>query len=189
MTREDILNEAMDRCLTEMYKRAQPSISWKKIKELTERGVYNVGNQFMDQHYLSKEEYVDILNEYILAYNIHYPFKEHCDTVYHYLKDGGRKDEIVIEDNLPPKRVIVDTPKLSDVIGEENAQSVFELIESCKNYFRGEANETGFRFNVMNYSPSSNKQAVQNYWKGKGKRVKIKERFFDEETEEWITSK
>lgn len=187
--REDILNEAVDRCLTEMYKRAQPSISWKKIKELTERGVYNVGNQFIDQHYLSKEEYTDIINEYIAAYDLHNPFKENCDTVSKYLKDGGRRDVIIREDNLPPRREIEDTPKLSDAIGDENAQVVLDLVDACRNYFRGEGSETGFRFNVMNYSPSSNKEAVQAFWKAKGKKIKIKDRYFDEESEEWVTSK
>ena len=181
VTREEILLEAVEKCLTEMYKKSQPSISWKKIKELSQSGYYGDENRFFEQHYLPEDEYEDIVESYVSAYNMKDMFKEYCDLVYDYLENGGYKDVFEPEfEGGPNVRKIHPTPKLIDVIGEENTNKCLELIKFCRNFYRGEIDETTFRFNVMNFSPSSNKEDVQNYWKEQGKNVVIKDRCLNE---------
>ena len=184
--REEILGEALERCLTEMYKRSQPSIAWKKIKELFESGYYNDENRFFDQHYLSVEEYDEIVKSFISAYCMQNLFKEHCDLVYDYLENGGYKDVFEKEtEDGPTLRKVERTEKLSEVVGEENAKKCLELISLCRNFFRGEIDETTFRVNVMNFAPSTDKEAVQKYWDEQGKKVVIKDRCLDEYGE-WV---
>lgn len=188
---DTVLSDAIEKCLTEMYDKAQPSISWDEIKRLSKEGVYNQENSFINQHYLPNEEYAEIVDKYVYAYGFKNRFQENCDAVLDYLMNGGHKDKYIesyTDENgnyHPGYRSYEKTPKLRDVIGEEHAEKCAELIKDCKDFYDRNRTEVSFRFSVMNYSPTSNIETARRYWENKDKNVVIKERFFNEDEEEW----
>lgn len=191
ISRNGLLSEAIERCLSEMYDKAQPSVSWEELKQLSREGVYNDKNSFIDQHYLSQDEYIEIIDKYIYAYNLKNPFQGNCDLVIEYLTKGGMKDKYIPQHTdekghwHPRYRSYEETPKLADVIGEENAQKCIELITECKNFYNKNSMEVSFRMSVMNYSPSSNIETVREFWKEKDESVIIREKVYNEETGEY----
>ena len=68
----------------------------------------------------------------------------------------------------PNEKEYEDTPKLRDVIGEENAEKVKKMITDIKNFYRFNMKYQTFTFNVMNFSPTSNKETVEKYWREHG---------------------
>ena len=191
ISRDSVLSDAIEKCVTEMYDKAQPSISWEEIKRLSSEGVYNENNTFIDQHYLSHKEYAEIVDKYVYAYGFKNLFQDNCDTILDYLTNGGHKDKYIpayTDDNgnyHPGYRSYEPTPKLSDIIGDENTQKCVDLIKECQNFYNRNRYETTFRMSVMNYSPNSNIETVRQYWQNKDKTILIKERFFNEDEEEW----
>lgn len=183
MDRNNILEEGINRCLHEMYKRAQPSINWYKILKETKQGKLNRKDNFIYHHYLHPDEYKDILEEYIGAYRADNEWKSNIQLVYDYLKNGGTKVVYKSKDSKDYEK----TSKLADVIGEENANKVFELLKDCEDFYRGGTDEFYFKFNVMNYSPTSNKEEVQNYYTKQGKNTIIYDRVIDPYTYEWVS--
>lgn len=180
MNRTEILEEAVHRCYKEMYAKAQPPIDWDDILARAAKGEEDKNFPFYRQHYLSQEEYTDIIEDYIYAYHIRSRTKDHMDLVKDYFVNGGTKDKYIeaYDDEYghhPGYRSYEKTPKLEDVIGKEATEKVLELLEACTTFYGSEREEARFRFTVMDYSPTSNKQDVIDYWKSKGVDIKIKE--------------
>ncbi len=178
MNRIKVLERAVHECYKEMYAKAQPPADWDEILTKAERGEEDKNFPFYRQHYLSQEEYTDIIESYIYAYHIRRNTKAHMDLVKDYFVNGGTKDKYIEahEDEYHPGyRGYEKTPKLKDVIGKEATDKVLELLENCTNFYGNEHEECGFRFTVMDCSPTSNKQDVIDYWKSKGVDIEIKE--------------
>lgn len=196
MTRKCILERAVEECLDEMYRKSQPSITWEEVLKGHKEGKYNENNTVIDQHYLSQDEYTDIKERYMHMYNIHNDWKDDADLMIDYLEKGGTKDKYIpaITDETgyhPGHRGYEKTPKLIDALkeflSEEDAQKatdkVLELMNECKNFYRGDREESDFTFSVLNYSPTCNKEAVQEFW---GDKVKIYDRRMDPEVGEFV---
>lgn len=179
----DILSEAIERCLDEMYRYAQPSITFEELKELSKKEFEETGKPqpVHERYYLSPEEYKVIEEKYLDAYNLIDKFKDHCDLIIRDMKEGCSKDKwIEGKDGFPGHRGYKKVPSLDNEIGEENLNKVIDFIEMRKNFYRINKDEQRFRFSVMNYSPYSNKEAVINYWKSKGIDLKIEDRDKDD---------
>lgn len=196
MTRKYILERAVEECLDEMYRKSQPSITWEEVLKGHKEGKYSENNTVIDQHYLSQDEYTDIKERYMHMYNIHNDWKDSADLMIEYLEKGGTKDKYIpaVTDETgyhPGYRGYEKTPKLIDALkeflSEEDAQKatekVFELMNDCKNFYRGDAEESSFSFTLMNYSPNSCKDKVQEFW---GDKVKIYDRRMDPEVGEFV---
>ena len=184
MSRRDLLEEAVDKCLAERYRKPQPPIEWDDIIKGCKEGKYNDKNSPIYQHYLSEEEYKDIVEAYIYDYNIENPWEAYMDLLIEYLENGGTTEVYVKPEGFPGYRDYEKTPKLADVIGKENAEKTMDLVKKCKDYYNTKREENNFRFSVMNYSPSCNKEDVQKFW---GDKVKICDREIDPETCEYVT--
>lgn len=176
--RREILGRAVEECLDEMYRASQPSISWHEILEKCKNGEYPKDEPVVYKHYLSEELLNDIKERYLYGYSITNKWHDHADLVISYLKDGGTKDKWIEGDigedgfQFPGHRGYEKTPKLVDalteLIGKENAEiacdKVFELIGYCKDFYRGDREVNQFLMSIFNYSPSSNKERVQEYY-------------------------
>lgn len=179
MTRKDVIERAIEECLNEMYMRAQPSITLNELKKLNES---DKDKYWYDYFYLSQKETEDIIEDYIIAYRIRNEFHTDMDTVRRYLRDGGTKDKYITPtEGSPGYRGYEKTPKLSELIGEWAAQQALNLIDECDNFFNPNREESGFRFNIMNLSPSCNIKSVRKNNPG----VTIYERKYDDECDEW----
>ena len=110
-------------------------------------------------------------------YNIHNDWKNSADLMINYLEKGGTKDKYIpaVTDETgyhPGYRGYEKTPKLIDALkeflSEEDAQKatekVFELMNECKGFYRGDGEESKFSFTVTNYAPNSCKERVQKFW-------------------------
>lgn len=180
MNRIDVLEQAVYECYKEMYRKAQPSIDFDEILQAAKEGKEDKKFPFYRQHYLSSEEYTDIVESYIYAYHIRRNTKDHMELVRDYFVNGGTKDKYIDAHTdeygyHPGYRGYEKTPKLIDLIGEEATNKVLELLDDCINFYGTEHEECRFRFSVMDCSPTSNKQEVIDYWKSKGVDLEIKE--------------
>lgn len=215
ITRRDIIVEAIEKCLAEMYKYAQPPVTnlkealenfSKEPKELQRK------YPFYSRYYISQEEHNEFIEMYLNAYNIINPFKDHMDTLREYLEKGGSKDKYIEAytdeygyhpgyrgyEKVPPiavhiEKLIMDHPSMKDNIMDEIIdmrdkviEKVFELITECKNFYNANRYECAFRMDVGNISPTSNKDTVIEYWKTQGVDLEIKDRVYDEDEDEWV---
>lgn len=187
MKKDDWLWEIAKDCLEDMYQAAVPSMSFKELLQKVENKE-DYDKSYFQHHYLPEELHKSIIDSYKHVYNLEDYFQEYTDILKEYLLDGG-KTEITTEDPdsfTGKSRKIVDTPKLSDVIGEENAEKVKDLIEKCQHFYRiDEHRNRGFEFTIFNYSPNCNKESVEKYWKEQGKEYdfddeKIIEKYYGE---------
>lgn len=177
--RKTIIERAIDECINEMYTRAQPSIT---LDEMKKSDPEKYGEHWYEHFYLNQKEADDIIEDFISAYRIRNEFHDDMETVRTYLRDGGTKDKYIKPtDGSPGYRGYEKTPKLSELIGEEAAQKALELIDECDKFFNPNREESGFKFNVLNISPSCNINTVRENNPG----ITIYERKYDSEWDEW----
>ena len=179
----DILTEAIERCLDEMYRYSQPSITFKELEELSKKEAQEKGKPqpVYERFYLPSKEYETIVEKYLEAYNLIDPFKYHCDLIISDMENGCSKDKwIEGKDGFPGYRGYEKVPPLSAEIGEDNLKKVTDFIKMRRDFYKTDRNASKFRFTVMNYSPCSNKQTVIDYWKSQGKDIEIEDRNEDD---------
>ena len=93
ITRQDILEQAVHKCLAEMYKWAQPSID---IDKLIKSGYKDTReNPLYERHYLSYDNYKYIVDRFIEAYGMTDKWDDTFDLIYKYLIEGGLKDKYI----------------------------------------------------------------------------------------------
>ena len=107
ITRDFIIGEAIKKCLNEMYKKSQPKISLSQMSKLTKQ---DPNIKFYEQHYISKEEYLSIMDNYMRAYNIESHWSDYIDIVKEYVEKHG--------------------------IDIHDIDKVFECIKDCKEFYR-----------------------------------------------------
>ena len=200
LDRKEILSKAVHDCFKEMYAKAQPSGDWDQIIKEYETGVRGKDERVYEQHYLSQEEYIYILEKYLDAYNIRTQWKEDVGIVEEYLNDGGLKDKYIKDytdkngDFHPGYRSTEKVPPIKTQIlkyldkrnksseNEEIAMAlhkiVMKTISECKNFYQFDREESSFRMTVaLGASPCSNVETVKQYWKEKtGEDIVIEER-------------
>ena len=175
LQREDILAKARRECMIEMYAKAQPAYdlaaffaeydkhkddpTWHHPDDDPKYPLYM-------KHYLSEKEFYHIRDRYIEAYGLKKTWEPNIELLVQYLKDGVYHDEYEYDENCTGHRVTRRLPSINDEIGEENAKKVEYLINECKNWFRFDREEADFSCAIaLGGSPSSNKEAVKEYWK------------------------
>lgn len=184
--RNDIISQAINECLNELYKNSQPSISLNEITENYNSGMYSIENPHYQQHYLSQEEQQEIIEHFKHIYRINNEWNDNVQLVYDYLEKGGTKDKWIPRDgDNPGYRGYEKTLPLKEYIGEEFTNKTLELIKNCQDFYRGDHDEQIFDFNVFNYSPCTNKDTVKEYWKSKGIDIKFKKRIYNEDIEDY----
>lgn len=206
-TRNDIIDEAIDNCLSEIYEKAQPSFDWKKLKDDCKNDLSHLYKDFWQHHYLPHDEYVEIVEKYINLYRIHNEWKEDADLIISYLAEGGYKDKYFPEqidkdgfkhpsyrgyENVAPIKNQIgeilneSVEEDSNVLCDKIVDKIFEVINNCKDFYNPHREENGFRMSVMNYSPCSNKNTVEKYWNEQGINMKLYDKCKDPETCEWV---
>lgn len=174
ISREEILKKAVEECMTELYKYAQPAGGYQEFKDILEHKYEDSREDPLYQrYYLSEENLKYIVNEFCAAYNIKEHWNNDIDLLLHNLKEGGYKDKYVKDENHPYGfRTFEEVSPLKDITPD--FQKVIEIIENYKNYYKFDREESSFRCTVLlGASPTSNKQAVIDYWKKKGVNIDI----------------
>lgn len=189
-TRRDIIEKAVIDCLNEMYVKSQPSITWEEIQKQAKE---NPNRSIWQEHYLPKWLYDDILFKYKNMYRIGDEWTGNIELLEKYLNEGGNRDKYmpeVIEENgfrhppyrsyekVAPIKVQIESilntefisgevsPFVKDAIRDKIVETVMNTISDCKEYYVHNREELGFNFEVMNYSPNSNIEAVREFYEG-----------------------
>lgn len=183
--RSDVIEKAIIDCLDEMYRRSQPSITWEEIqkqaKEDPKRHIWR-------EHYLPQWLYQNIQNKYVRMYRLQEEWSTSVGLVERYLLEGGTKDKYIeahtdehgnyhpgyrgYEDVKPLKDQINDFFKSHNICPGEREVIVSDIIKmvmggitDCKNFYHHDRDYLQFSFNVSNYSPNSNIEAVREFYK------------------------
>lgn len=205
-SRSDIISKAVVDCLDEMYRKSQPSITWEEVEA---EAKINPEKRIWQEHYLSPKKFEEIQDKYMYMYRIGDEFKDNVTLVEDYLSKGGTRDkympEVIDEDGfkhpgyrgyekVPPikeqiEKILNDefasgevSPFVKDAIRDKIFESVIKTIADCKEFYCFNREEIGFRFNVSNYSPNSNIEAVREVYKDTD--IVINEDIDDEEYED-----
>lgn len=174
LTRKQFEDEMYTRCLDELYQASQPSITYSELIELSKQ---NPERKLYLEHYLSSEECKFIIDKYINLYCLEDDFKRDCDIIIDDMQKGCIKDKYVSgTDEKPGYRNYEKVPPLSEEIGEENLQKVVEFIKMRKDFYRFNRVAENFKFNMFNYSPTSIKESVIDFYKTQGQDITIVDR-------------
>lgn len=194
LTRENILNEAIHRCLVDMYRWAQPSIDLDKLiaggfKDSEENPLYR-------RHYLSQENFCYLRDSFKIAYGIVDNWNDTFDTLIDYLVKGGLEDDYKpATKDRPAYRDYKKVPPLETLIGNGLVgKSITELcitnIKKCRDFYSGhsrEVNQFDMTMALGVGSPNSSAKHVEEYWHNNGrpdftiKEFKIDDVLYDEE--------
>ena len=193
LDREEVLAQAYEDCIREMFAKAQPSADWYNIVEEYKAGKIDEKKDgpIYNRHYLSAKEFDYILNKYMEAYRIYSEWKDDVEIVEEYLKKGGNKDKYIEDwedehghhpgyrsyEEVPPLkthiRKIVDSylenKELNQTrqdLTDDITNKVMELISTCKNYYSFDVDEQKFRNTVcMRCAPTGDMKTVKKWWK------------------------
>lgn len=181
MTRRDIIEKATIDCLDEMYRQSQPSITWDEVIEQSKQ---NKDRHIWREHYLPQHLYMKIMEKYMHAYRIRDEWGDNVRVVEEYLEKGGTKDKYIsaYTDSTgyhPGHRgyekvesiVIQFQKKLKEMnvkyssIALTLSDILFANIKDCKEFYKFDREEMGFRMDVSNYAPNSNIESVREFYK------------------------
>lgn len=204
VTRKEHLWKGVEECLDKMYRASQPSITWAELCDKSKQDKENGVEQFYwEQHYLSKEEQDEIYSEFSTAYRAVNEWKDNCDLVIKYLEEGGIKDKWIERDGNSPgyrgyENVAPIKEQILNIISESLEEGnraetmstaitdkVLEIIKTCRDFYRFDRDGELFSFNVNMYAPSTNIENVRAYHNEHNTGIVIKERKYNEETDEY----
>lgn len=181
--RRDIINQAIIECLNEMYICSQPSITWEEAEKLSRN---NPDRRIYEEHYLSQDNYKDILDKYIKMYKIDDDWSDDIDVLIDYLNVGGSRDRYIEPytdelggyypgrrgyEKVEPIRAQIQSI-IKNEIGEAHEEcvdkitkSIMDTINDCKQFYATNRDSVHFRLNVSNFSPSSSFESVKEFYK------------------------
>lgn len=180
LTRNDILLECINRCITEMYKYAQPSLDFQDILEKAKNGEFKDDEKcpLYSQHYLSQKNFLFIRQHYLDCYGLFDWWEDSMDTLLDKLEKGGNK-KVYRErvGNTPGYKDYEPVPPLKEIIGEKYANKTIDLIKGYKKFFSFGCREVNYvNMSIsLGCSPCSNKQTVIDYWKSQEVDIQIKD--------------
>ena len=191
--RRDMIEKAIIDCLDEMYRNSQPSITWKEIEEQAKANpnrsiwqehylpkhlydriqekymqIYRIGNEWNSniellEDYLinggTKDKYIDAHTD---EYGYHPGYRD-------YEKVPAIKEQIekILNEELASGELspFVKVLHIKSALRDKIVKSVMNTISDCKEFYVFNREENNFRFNVSNYSPNSNIEAVREFYK------------------------
>lgn len=182
MTRRDIIEKATIECLDEMYRQSQPSITWDEVIEQSRQ---NKDRHIWREHYLPQHLYMKIMEKYMYAYRIQDEWSGNIRVIEEYLEKGGTKDKYIqpytdATGYHPGHRgyekvesiAVQFRKKLKEMnvlhgssIAMSLSDILFSNIQDCKEFYKFDREEMGFRMDVSNYAPNSNIEAVREFYK------------------------
>lgn len=171
-TRDEILVQATEECLQEMYKWAQPSIdllelrSQPDFKDDPESPLYK-------KHFLSPHNFLYIRDVYAKAYGITDEWDDTFNCLIKQLTLGGIEDDYKpATKDSPGYRDYKKVSPLKDVLkSPEDFETIVEYIKKVQTFFRWHSRELD-SFNItiaLGCSPNSNAKDVEKYWRENGR--------------------
>ena len=165
ITRDKIITEACTNMIKEMYRRAQPSVDIMLYQECYKNGILDVNkDRCYEWHYLPDKVQQQIVEDYIKAYGANDWLKTACKFLMEVFKDGGHrtayKDIFGTGERV---RTSEKTEKLDKLIGVENAEKVYKLMNDFMGFYRTNTDEHAIRMTIFK-CPTSNPKTVIEKW-------------------------
>lgn len=165
---DDVMWQAVEDTLEEMYQHSFPSVSWKQRVQDKKDGK-DVDMDLIYHHYLPYELCKSILEMAKTNYSYEPFFKDYTEHLTQYLLEGGYGKDL---DN-PGKDNNKQHPSIKEEIGEEAFEILKKRLKAYSDFYRFDYRRHKFDFTVINYSPNSNRQSVIDYWKSQGIELEI----------------
>lgn len=169
LSRTDVLKKAVDKCIIEMYKWAQPSINLQEYIDNSDLIKETDDDKFYMRYYLSKDNMEYIVQNFINAYHIGNDWHNNIKLLVDYItsKDSVREKYIPGENGFPGYMGYEPITPLQDIT-KDSAQ-VLNLIQTCREFYRKDPETSSFNMSVyLGASPYSNKERVEKYWREHG---------------------
>lgn len=165
ITRRDVIEKACKDLLRELYFRAQPSVDIDVYIEKFKNGELDPEkDRIYEWHYLPAAVESQVVDDYLEAYNANDQMKKWSEWLIELFKNGGHRTVYKdIFNNGDRVRTGEETEKLSELIGEENAEIVYKLMEDFMGFYRTNMDEHSIRSVVMQ-GPTSNPKTVIEKW-------------------------
>ena len=190
INKRDILSKAIYECLIECYRWAQPSIDADKL--IKENKIQEHPNdRFFERYYLSHENFKYIQETYVNAYKIKSNWEDHVDLLVKYITSKDSKKDVYIprdgdkpgyrgyEPIVPLNNIILnylrdyiikDKCQISESDSEVLQEHILHLIDTCKKFYNVDPDYNTFLINTaLGWSPTSNKEQVEKYWREHGR--------------------
>ena len=160
---DDVMWQAVEDTLEEMFFYSFPSISWKQRVQDKKDGK-DVDMDLIHHHYLPHELYKSILEMAKHNYGYEPFFQDYTEHLTQYLLEGG----YAADPDNPGRDNNKQHPSIKEEIGEEAFEILKKRLKAYSDFYRFDHSRWKFDFTVMNYSPNSNRQTVIDYWKSQG---------------------
>lgn len=144
-TREEVLVQAYEECLRDLYLNSEPPID---IKELIDSGFKDDENDpLRNKHFIDEETFNEIVEDTKWAYGIIDHFHDNLELIKSNLKDGP---------TIRSSKYQYTTLKpLKEEIGEDAYNKVMEYIDAIYNYYKNDYDISKFDFSTfLGASPS-----------------------------------
>lgn len=162
-SRDDVLVEAVDKCLDTMYRASYPSITLEELKEQASKIDKKDRDEakLFNQHYLPHNIHTAILEDFAEAYEL----KSHLPGIIEVLK-GYFKEPIVdkwIEgkNEHEPGHRGYEHP---EPMPEEHRVVAEKYMDMANEFFNWNRDLNCLYFNVCNVSPCSNRETVEEWY-------------------------
>lgn len=167
-TYDEVMAQAVEDTLEEMYQYSYPKVSWKQRNQELKDGK-DVDKDLIHHHYIPQKLYEEILEMAKSNYSYEPFFQDYTEHFADFLLKGGYAKDI----DKGGKDDYKDYQSIKEEIGEEAFAVLEKRIEVYKRTYRFDRKRWSFAFTVMNYSPCTNKQVVLDYWKSQGVDLQI----------------
>ena len=183
ITRNKVIAEACTNMIKEMYRRAQPSVDVMLYEECYKNAILDINkDRCYEWHYLPEQVQRQIVEDYLDAYGANDWLKRACEFLLRNFKEGGYRTVYKDIFNDGKKvRTSEETEKLDELIGKENAETVYKLMEDFMGFYRTNMDEHAIRGAIFK-CPTSNPKTVLEKW---GPDFKIDDSVYKNEDDEY----
>lgn len=179
MNRRDVLSEALEKCLKELYSLAQPKVEWDDFLQQNKNWKEGDPRPY-EMYYLPQDICKEIVEDYVYAYNMNDHCHDHFDVLINFFNDPVIE---VYDKELG--RHYEHQDSLKNIIGEESFKKIEEYVKMAKDFYNRNWELSSFNMSVyLGPSPNSNKEKVIENWKKyRNIDIKIDESVYKEDEE------
>ena len=162
ISRDDVIADAVNKCLDLMFRASYPSITLKEYREQLEKMTKEEREkaQLYHAHYLPWKAYEAIKDDIAEAYDFKSPLPDIVEVLKGYFKEPIVDKWIEGKDGDPGHRGYTNPEPMS----EEAYKEAEKFLDMANEFFNWNRDLTAFYFNVSNYSPCSNRETVEKWW-------------------------
>ena len=161
VSRDDVISEAVNKCLDLMYRASYPSITLEEYmeqhKNLSKEEKEKV--RLYEAHYLPWKVYRAIEEDFIEAYDLKSPLPDIIEVLKGYFKEPIVDKWIEGKEGEAGHRGY-EKPEPMD---EETYKKVEAFMDMANEFYNWNGDYNTFAFNISNYSPCSNRETVERW--------------------------